>query len=297
MIVYCYCVPSAFKRRFKIRRRDSKTKENDAKQRNNPERNLTNGGSIIIKASSRKSIFTTNTIEEDRKDDRFGNPTVFDTHENDRKSNIELRNDPEGGSQETLRVAIDTNFQYQQREICPDGQAVNDLINSGKKSFSMSIPDVTKVESSRLDFYNKKNVTTLQPHFFTLGRRNTYLSSQSSSVFETCQLEFQEGQQLQSFYNTEDHLKTFKKSGGCLTHFATVGPQKGSFRPSTPGHHYKQSLDESDTSIYESQKGDSVTDIFLCDDRTSSPPPPAPSGPEANTNGSFRIKRHSVCFP
>lgn len=316
---YCYCVPVAFKRRFKLRRREPKVNAKDAeKAENGSERNLINGGSAIKNSSSKKSTFAGNGSEPERKDRLTttsfdGSPGgVGPSHGGLRES--QDRN--EGGSQETLQLSMEINNSHVDSSangaFAEGSFETSDSLNNGPRGLSMSIPDVTRVDPQRsMSSPNNAPHIAPQPQFFTLGRRpnnHSQVSSSRNSYFDMAHQELLQQQPLhQSMFGPpkEDTNNLRLKMSGASQQIGPVGPFMGgvAFRPTTPTQqhhqqqHRRQSMHESDSSLYGSQEGDSVMDILLCDDRTASPPPPAPSGPEGSPAVAFRVKRHTVAFP
>ncbi|XP_068219573.1 calcium-activated chloride channel regulator 2-like [Palaemon carinicauda] len=232
VVVYWYCLASPLKRRLNRRRQPHNDSEKAATS-------LVNGGSVVVKSTSRGSVLINPGPESANQEASNGQSNTPHRERREISRSPDLQNP----SCDALHGEQPSSSPNSRR----DGDGEED---STCRGLSMSIPDVTKVDCGSRDA-EISSVPT--PQFFTLGRH-----SKSSP-------------------NKRSPLKTAKPDlyGSAEINYAQspvryepVGaPQYYPVRPrQTAPDSYSDGPDDS-----------SLSEQLLCDDRASSPPPPAPA--------------------
>lgn len=247
---YCFCLPSTLKRRLNRRRQPPEDPEKAATS-------MVNGGSVVVKSTSRGSVLINQDPESSYRNTTDLNGTPPENR------NIPTRtSEPQAVHRESVRMESGRP---------PSRQNGDNEDLQGIKGFSMSIPDVTKVErTSRLvdDKHSLPQVAASQ--FYTLGR-HTHSTNRSPQrgpnghVYDPSEMSLYEHQQQQARYSVD-----------APQYFSIVRP------------HQKSASQE----IY-SDDDSNFLDQLLCDDRGTSPPPPAPAN---HVHTYTNMHRHSVAL-
>ncbi|XP_042882464.1 uncharacterized protein LOC122259639 [Penaeus japonicus] len=235
---YCYCLPATLKRRLNRRRRPPEDVEK-------PATSLVNGGSVVVKSTSRGSVLVNPGPEgpAGRKDDTdlVGSPPP---QPEDRRESFQ-RPESQSPPCEALRVEHVSPLTARRG----DGDGEEEL--SGTRGLSLSIPDVTKVERNARG-PDDDQVHVPQPQFYTLGRhtravQRSPLRDPSGHMYGSMDLSYSQRP----------------------ARYSPVGASQyyGNVRPRTL--HSDSYSDDADTGSFSEQ--------LLCDDRGASPPPPAPA--------------------
>ena len=313
---YCYCFPSTLKNKINARRRNQNDGIDTEEKAENSD-NVVNGGSIVVKSASRGSVLV-NSAQDAAcaiQKETSANGTSENNNKNATPEKRRLESTDYNGSQ-SLALAQGTHGNEVSSGIEARQNEDNEMELSGRKSLSMSIPDVTKVDPRRDSYVENPPPpdalpTVPQPQFFTLGRRaprnnprNSYFDPRS---FEIANERLDMQQQRHSFHPGLHHQQFVLPPRQDMDLQGAI-PAGGSyyniFRPqltsaTLPPPQKTQRRQESDSSLYQegSVDGDSITDGILCDDRTASPPPPAPSGPEPTHPMAYStLKRRSLAL-
>ena len=311
LATYCYCFPSALKSRLNTRRRNQNNVA-DIEDKGENSENVINGGSIVVKSASRGSILV-NTGQEAAcalQNDTCGAAMANSVESNNKNCTPEKRR-LESAEYKEVQNSPQNRLSKDLSGVEARQNEDNEMELNSRKSLSMSIPDVTKVDPRRDSFIeNPPPQNTLppvpQPQFFTLGRRQLARNAPRNSYFDPRAFEIAseradlQQHQRHSFHPGLHHQQfvlphrqsqhEVDLQGG----LPTAGSYYNIFRPqqaasssavasvTPPPPQKPQRRQESESSLYQegSVDGDSITDGLLCDDRTASPPPPAPSGPE-----------------
>ena len=192
------------------------------------------------------------------------------------------------------------------------------IVDNNRQTLSMSIPDVTRVEPQGGDSLTFQTEAVQQPQFFTLGRmtnRNNHNNSDNSSSSAspvpsrhsfhdkagTSNLggivglgESNHQPSFNRFHHQQDLPQHPQHPKVPQQHHSAFNPRRASQHSNNGANPFSglyrtnsttdQREDYSEGgSLYRdgSLGGDSLNETLLCDDRTASPPPPAPSGPPA----------------
>ena len=270
---YCYCFPAGFVKKNRRRAESRPLDEGEQLKNGNGAMPLVNGGSLVVTSASRGSVLLNIGHEG-------GNDAANES--------LDMRNRSSGNHNEDLENSNDRESQEKNDEfpqaLEPRLRSVGNEEDEISKTLSMSIPDVTRVEPQVGPSVSSH--VTPQPQFFTLGRGVTRNNSNSSSASSRHSFHDRAGpsslsphldkQMMNQFLPTSQVQDTGKPNQDA------IGTGNGS-----SGNIYNmyRNLDQINNgevgSLYRdgSIGGDSLSEGLLCDDRTASPPPPAPSGP------------------
>lgn len=142
---YCYCLPSALKRRINRRRQRQEDPEKAATS-------MVNGGSIVVKSASRGSVL----VNQDPEQNRHDTTDLSRSPPEDRKADS---------------VSPEPACQVQMPPPMPPCQQEQNEEQQTRRALSMSIPDVTRVEATAHEAEAPPSLPSVSaPQFFTLGR-------------------------------------------------------------------------------------------------------------------------------
>ncbi|KAK7081849.1 hypothetical protein SK128_018445 [Halocaridina rubra] len=248
--VYCYCYPASFKRRFNRRRSTSDDVEKT------PPTSLVNGGSAAVKATSKPSGAINRNPDLPIQENHDTPPAIPRENHNPCPEPEPQQSLPDTFGVDHIPKPNTSNTRRDEREeMAPS------------RSLSMSIPDVTRVESSTKELDRLNNVPA--PQFFTLGRHNRTqnhrnpLRPSDPKMYSANDLSYLE--------------RPFRFDPGSVPQYYNIIRSRH-----IPPDTYSDGSDDA-----------GVSEQLLCDDRAASPPPPAP----ADHDHAYRsLHRHSLSF-
>lgn len=247
---YCFCLPSSLKRRLNRRRQPPEDAEKAATS-------MVNGGSVVVKSTSRGSVLVNPDPEPSHKDttDLTGTPPE--------KRNLPNRSPEPQLLCESMRIEqVSPSSPSRQNG---DGEDLQTL-----RGLSMSIPDVTKVERTSRLVDDKPSLPQVPaPQFYTLGR---HTRSTNRSPLRGPNGHIYDPSELNPYEQQQQHVRY---SVGAPQYFGVVRPHQKSASQET--------YSDDDTHF---------SDQLLCDDRGASPPPPAP----ADHTHTYNMHRHSAAL-
>lgn len=305
---YCYCFPGGAAKRNRQRRQENQgvavVADDEQHKNGNRAVPLVNGGSLVVTSASRGSVLLNVGGGAHGGNDNSSPP--LRRHEG---NNAGANGIADGRDSPQLNEEFPRALEPQLRNADADD-------SQNRRTLSMSIPDVTRVEPH----VGSSNMLTelTQPQFFTLGRNATRNNSNSSSPSSRHSFHDRAGPSNSSpLHDSMKELQQMRGLGAQALCFGTAlgnrqqQPPLSQEQPKQQQHYAKpqqpydprrasqvsggsnsngnpfngavyRSHDDSDVgSLYRdgSIGGDSLSESLLCDDRTNSPPPPAPSGP------------------
>ena len=276
---YCFCFPAGLtRRRGKQRRENDNSVADDQHKNGNGAVPLVNGGSLVVTSASRGSVLL--------------NVDAPNDHNNASPQIVRQRPGSNIAEGEGNGRRFQNNGEYP-RALEPNLQNNDpDSSENRQQTLSMSIPDVTRVEPQISSSASSENKGPT-PQFFTLGRHATRTNS-SSSTNSRHSFHDSAGPSNTSSNPSPHRGNITDLQTQCTAQYVAQGGQNSANsqmsqdqrqlidrRNGNPFQMYRNHDDGDVSSLYRdgSIGGDSLNEGFLCDDRTASPPPPAPSGP------------------
>lgn len=308
LVGYCYCFPAGFAKRNRSQRQNVPSPEEEHhKNGGNGQMPLVNGGSLLVTSASRGSVLLNMADEGSNGINNDASPQLLRNSNSGRGRN---GNAPPGEVNSPER-----NEEFP-RALEPRLRNADIEDSDNQRPLSMSIPDVTRVEPQ---VGQSAAPECSQPQFFTLGRNGARNNSNSSSTssrhsfhdrstssggtphHDMHELQNRSGGVKPTRYNNPhqlQHLQSQQPHDQAKYHKpppmqSPYDPRRGSggggggnpFVGLTTGGIYGNTHDDSDAGSLcrdGSIGGDSFNENLLCDDRSHSPPPPAPSGPPSD---------------
>lgn len=309
---YCYCFPLA---RRGISRKDravatGRVIAGDDKDTHKCDGNgagpLVNGGSLVVTSASRGSVLL-NVSGDTGPKNGAGNEASQSLMLRQRQGDGDGDDHPINGINMNDNSVGGARNEEFPRALEPQFRHTNESANDNNhRTLSMSIPDVTRVEPQGGGSHPVQAETT-QPQFFTLGRlanrsnnatseaslRHSFHDRAGGSCVGAVNLDARSDiKTTLSRYRQQEHAEQQYPSMQ-QQHFnprLTNQLSNNGVNPFTALYRTTSSTDQREGSdggsLYRdgSIGGDSINgEGLLCDDRTASPPPPAPTGSAPET--------------
>ncbi|XP_066980825.1 calcium-activated chloride channel regulator 1-like isoform X2 [Macrobrachium rosenbergii] len=269
---YCYCISSPFKRRLNRRRSPPHDVEKT------PPTSLVNGGSVAVKTTPKAGGAGNHDPEMPvPPPSSHLHQEIHDAPQQQQQQQQQQVPPMDNGlnicqEQEVLQASLPESFGVDPINVLPPSMRREEKEQpEGLRALSMSIPDVTRVEGNLKEIDRMTNVPA--PQFFTLGRHH---SRTSSNHHQRGPLRAADPKMYSA--NDLSYLeRPFRYDPGSVTQYYNIIRSRH-VAPDT----YSDGSDDA-----------GIVDQLLCDDRASTPPPPAP----ADHSHAYRnFHRHSLGF-